>query len=57
MDLSRDTSEVLNKYMLEHELHTPSWQMLGGDQIDVLEPAAPIGVRYKPMDNEVRAIA
>ena len=51
LDPARDTPEVLNQYMRDHELPAPVWQMLSGDADDVLELAALIGVRYKPMDS------
>lgn len=51
LDPGRDTPEVLKKYMQDHDLPAPAWQMLSGDEDDVLELAALIGVRYKPMDS------
>ena len=51
LDPARDTPEVLNQYMQDHGLRVPDWQMLSGDADDVLEMAALIGVRYKPMDS------
>ncbi|MFT5220224.1 MAG: protein SCO1/2 [Gammaproteobacteria bacterium] len=57
LDPARDTPEVLKKYMEEHDLYAPTWQMLSGDEDDVLELAALIGVRYKPMDNQARDIS
>ncbi len=57
LDPTRDTPQVLSRYMREHDLESPLWQMLNGNPDDVLELAALLGVRYQPMDQEGTDIA
>lgn len=57
LDPVRDTPEVLKAFMDKHQLDQAYWRMLHGDPDDVLELAALIGVRYKPMDMEGKDIA
>lgn len=57
LDPKRDTPEVLQRYMKKNELNEKYWHMLNGDADDVLELAALIGVRYKPMNNASQDIA
>jgi protein SCO1/2 len=57
LDPARDRPEVLKKYMLDHDLNEKQWAMLHGDPDDVLELAALLGVRYRPMDSESKDIA
>ena len=52
LDPKRDTPEILNRYMQEHNMKSGDWNMLNGDPSDVLELSALIGVRYRPMDKE-----
>lgn len=57
LDPKRDTPEVLNRYMVEHDMKSGDWNMLSGDPGDVLELAALVGVRYRPMDMDGGDIA
>jgi protein SCO1/2 len=52
LDPTRDSPQVLNQYMKDHNLNSSKWQMLNGAAEDVLELSALLGVRYKPMDSE-----
>lgn len=57
LDPLRDTPDVLKRFMTDHQLSQAHWKMLNGDPGDVLELAALMGVRYKPMDMEGKDIA
>lgn len=51
LDPEKDTPEMLREYMQRKKLDPASWSMLNGDPGDVLELAALVGVRYRPMSN------
>jgi protein SCO1/2 len=57
LDPERDTPSVLRTYMQDKELEKNEWRMLNGSSDDVLELAALVGVKYKPMDLEGKDIA
>ncbi|MDR8393930.1 SCO family protein [Aliifodinibius sp. S!AR15-10] len=47
IDPERDTPERLNTFATENDLNEETWTLLNGDQGDVLEIAALLGVKYK----------
>jgi protein SCO1/2 len=57
LDPERDTPSVLKNYMQDKELEKDEWRLLNGSADDVLELAALVGVKYKPMDPEGKDIA
>lgn len=57
LDPERDTPSVLKNYMQDKELEKDEWRLLSGSSDDVLELAALVGVKYKPMDPEGKDIA
>jgi protein SCO1/2 len=57
LDPARDTPKVFLEFFKKHNLDEKYWNMYNGDADSVLELAALLGVRYKPMDNENKDIA
>lgn len=57
LDPKRDSPEQLKLFEKKHELNDEIWQLYNGDPDDVLELAALVGVRYKPMNNGKNDIA
>ena len=57
LDPERDTVEQLKAFAKKDELDLKHWQLMRGDADDVLELAAVLGVKYKPMNNESKDIA
>jgi protein SCO1/2 len=57
LDPKRDTPEKLKAFQKKHELNDKQWSFYNGDPEDVLELAALVGVRYKPMNNDNDDIA
>lgn len=51
LDPKKDTPAAMRQYMETKNLHPESWNMLNGQADDVLELAALVGVRYRPMSN------
>ena len=51
LDPIRDTPEQLRLFAKKHGLNQEVWGLYNGDPDDVLELAALVGVRYKPMNN------
>ena len=50
IDVERDTPEVLNAYRISHQMGT-NWTLLRGNNDDVLELAALLGVKFKKEQN------
>lgn len=57
LDPRRDTPEILNRYMHDHDMKSGEWNMLNGGPDNVLELSMLVGVRYRPMDTEGTDIA
>jgi protein SCO1/2 len=57
LDPKRDTPEQLKRFEHKHKLDEKQWSLYNGDADDVLELAALLGVRYKPMNNDNDDIA
>jgi protein SCO1/2 len=57
LDPIRDTPEQLKLFAKKHGLNLDVWGLHNGDPDDVLELAALVGVRYKPMNNGNNDIA
>ena len=57
LDPKRDTPEQLKLFAQKHNLDEKHWSFYNGDPDQVLELAALVGVRYKPMNNENDDIA
>ena len=47
IDPERDTPQRLNQFAMENDLTDTNWTLLNGDQGDILEVAALLGVKYK----------
>jgi protein SCO1/2 len=47
IDPERDTPERLSKFATENNLGSTTWTLLNGDQGDILELSALLGVKYK----------
>lgn len=57
LDPKRDTPEKLKAFEIKHALNDDHWRFYNGDPDQVLELAALVNVRYKPMNNENNDIA
>ena len=57
LDPERDTPAQLKLFEKKHELNQNIWRLYSGNPDDVLELAALVGVRYKPMNNGNNDIA
>lgn len=51
IDPERDTPERLRNFASENELSDTNWTLLNGDQGDILELAALLGVKYKKISD------
>lgn len=57
LDPKRDTPKELKAFEKKHQLDAQYWSFYNGDPESVLELAALVGVRYKPMNNDNNDIA
>ena len=51
LDPERDTPEQLKLFAKKHRIDEKHWSFYNGDPDNVLELAALVGVKYKPMNN------